>query len=154
MTVGFIFNWDLDEVLLIRKNRPVWQSGLLNGIGGHFEEPDKGDAIECWLREVREECGLVLPYREVVEVGTINVIQNRFDGESPVTVNILAFRQLKPEDRELAHPKTDESIVWLSISGLYGAGMISNLLYLIPFARDFFASNSLLPHSHITLNYK
>ena len=32
--VGFIFNSDMDHVLLINKNRPDWQIGFLNGIGG------------------------------------------------------------------------------------------------------------------------
>lgn len=33
--VGFLF-W-FDQVLLIRKARPAWQRGKLNGIGGHVE---------------------------------------------------------------------------------------------------------------------
>lgn len=52
----FIFNEDLDLVLLIQKNRPEWQKGFFNGIGGKFE---KNETItECTLREIDEECGL------------------------------------------------------------------------------------------------
>jgi hypothetical protein len=34
--VGFAFDTD-GRVALIRKNRPEWQAGRLNGIGGHVE---------------------------------------------------------------------------------------------------------------------
>ena len=35
--LGFVFDLN-DRVLLITKNRPEWQDGLLNGLGGHVEE--------------------------------------------------------------------------------------------------------------------
>ena len=35
--LGFLFSESLQYVALIRKNRPEWQQGKLNGIGGHIE---------------------------------------------------------------------------------------------------------------------
>jgi hypothetical protein len=32
--VGFLFRNNLSEVALIKKDRPAWQAGHLNGIGG------------------------------------------------------------------------------------------------------------------------
>ncbi len=32
--VGFCFNGDMSKVVLIQKNRPAWQVGKLNGVGG------------------------------------------------------------------------------------------------------------------------
>lgn len=32
--VGFCFNSDLSQIILIEKNKPEWQKGYLNGVGG------------------------------------------------------------------------------------------------------------------------
>lgn len=56
-TLGFVFNPERTHVMLIRKTRPQWQAGLLNGIGGKLEE-DESDS-ECMIREFKEETGLL-----------------------------------------------------------------------------------------------
>ena len=54
--LGFMFSADLQEVLLIEKQRPRWQAGLLNGIGGKIEA---GEApLTAMVREFYEESGL------------------------------------------------------------------------------------------------
>lgn len=53
--VGFKFNRDLDQVALIRKLRPEWQRGLLNGVGGKIEPGET--PLEAMVREFREETG-------------------------------------------------------------------------------------------------
>lgn len=53
--VGFMFSDSADRVLLIRKNRPKWQAGLLNGIGGHIEAGE--NPLQAMVREFREETG-------------------------------------------------------------------------------------------------
>jgi 8-oxo-dGTP pyrophosphatase MutT (NUDIX family) len=53
--VGFMRETLTDRVLLIRKNRPAWQAGLLNGPGGKVED---GEApSQAVVREWREEIG-------------------------------------------------------------------------------------------------
>ena len=54
--LGFAFSRDLTRVLLIRKLRPAWQAGRLNGIGGKLEPGET--ALEAMRRECREETGL------------------------------------------------------------------------------------------------
>ena len=56
--LGFLFDiFDRDKVALIRKNRPSWQAGLLNGIGGKLEE---GETYrQAMVREFFEETGNV-----------------------------------------------------------------------------------------------
>ena len=44
------------RVVLIRKNRPEWQAGRLNGVGGHVEPGET--PVEAMRREFREETGL------------------------------------------------------------------------------------------------
>lgn len=53
----FAFNERMD-VALIRKNRPDWQAGLWNGIGGRKEKNES--YIQCAAREFFEETGVKL----------------------------------------------------------------------------------------------
>lgn len=52
-TVGFLINREHDLVALVRKKKPAWQYGLLNGIGGKVEEHETPAA--CMVREFLEE---------------------------------------------------------------------------------------------------
>ena len=54
--VGFMIDHEREHVALIRKNRPAWQEGKLNGIGGKVEPGESFIAAMC--REFREETGL------------------------------------------------------------------------------------------------
>lgn len=54
--LAFIFNNDLTQLLLIKKEKPLNQKNKLNGIGGKVEEGETFyDAI---VREVKEESNL------------------------------------------------------------------------------------------------
>lgn len=53
--LGFAFSPDNKIVALIKKNRPVWQKGKWNGIGGHLENTEIG--LEAMIREFKEETG-------------------------------------------------------------------------------------------------
>lgn len=54
--VGFAFEDTYNKVILIEKNRPDWQKGKYNGVGGHIEEGET--PIEAMVREFKEETGL------------------------------------------------------------------------------------------------
>ena len=56
--VGFAFDENKRRVLLIKKNRPEWQKGKLNGIGGSMEEGET--PLETMIREFREETAVEL----------------------------------------------------------------------------------------------
>lgn len=53
---GFMFSEDKKKVALIIKNRPQWQKGLMNGIGGHVETGEK--PYDAMVREFEEETGV------------------------------------------------------------------------------------------------
>ena len=55
--LGFAFD-NNGRVLLIRKKKPKWQEGLLNGIGGHVEPNEL--PLAAMNRECFEETGLSL----------------------------------------------------------------------------------------------
>jgi 8-oxo-dGTP diphosphatase len=54
--LGFAFNTIGDKVALIRKNKPDWQKGFLNGIGGKIEKDESKRS--AMVREFEEECGI------------------------------------------------------------------------------------------------
>ena len=51
---GFLF-WG-NDVWLIRKNKPDWQRGRINGIGGKIEFGET--PLEAMIREFKEEAGV------------------------------------------------------------------------------------------------
>lgn len=50
---GFLFYEDQNRVVLIRKNKPDWQAGKLNGVGGAIEPGET--PREAMIREWQEE---------------------------------------------------------------------------------------------------
>lgn len=54
--LGFMFDTTTQRVLLIRKCRPAWQAGKLNGVGGKLEAGET--PLEALVREVSEEAAL------------------------------------------------------------------------------------------------
>lgn len=54
--LGLAFDADAENVLLIRKNRPDWQAGKLNGAGGKVEPGET--PLQAMIREFQEETGL------------------------------------------------------------------------------------------------
>lgn len=49
-------NRNFTDVLLVLKDRPPWQAGMLNLVGGKIEEGET--PVEAALRELKEEAGL------------------------------------------------------------------------------------------------
>jgi 8-oxo-dGTP diphosphatase len=65
LVLGLVFSEDLSKVVLIRKNRPKFLAGKLNGIGGHIEGGESHrSAME---REFKEETGVrIIPGWELL----------------------------------------------------------------------------------------
>lgn len=57
-TLGFMFSADLTRVVLIHKNKPAWQHGKLNGVGGKIDLADNS-TCNAMAREFVEETGLL-----------------------------------------------------------------------------------------------
>jgi 8-oxo-dGTP diphosphatase len=55
---GFMFSADRRYVALIRKQKPDWQRGKLNAIGGKIEETDE-NPTDAMVREFKEETGVL-----------------------------------------------------------------------------------------------
>ncbi len=120
--VGFAFSENADSVLLVRKLRPEWQKGFLNGIGGKIEIGETHfDAIN---RECIEETGLSIDW---IYRGIMKGINN--DGKSFVCHIFYAYSQdiFEYEQRE------DETLKIYNPIELDSEQIIMNLNFLIPF---------------------
>jgi 8-oxo-dGTP diphosphatase len=120
MVLGFaILN---RQVLLVRKRRPQWQAGLLNGLGGHVE-PGESD-VEAMVREFREECGVESQphnwYRVCTMVGT------------GWEVVVFASASI---DIGAAQTTTDEEVCVRRTDDL-GLGLCSHVPWLLGMAHD------------------
>lgn len=114
---GFLFRGS--EVCLIRKTKPEWQAGFLNGIGGKIEENES--AHQAMVREFSEEAGVVVPqWRRFahMEFGQGSVTFFASDtSANPISV-------------------TDEIVDWFPVASLHELPVVANLRWLIPLALD------------------
>jgi 8-oxo-dGTP diphosphatase len=114
--IGFLIKDD--KVALIEKNRPEWQKGLLNGIGGHIEPGET--PFQAMVREFEEEAGMRIP-----------------DWEYYCTMKypealVFCFRKFGSDNVEI-RTMTDEFIDWYPLDPL-PEKVIPNLNWLIPLA--------------------
>lgn len=115
---GFLFD-DFGQVVLIRKNRPKWQAGKLNGVGGHVEP---GETFhDCMVREFEEEAGLLVPeWKRFVTMRSL--------------AWVVAFFHATVESLNEVETKTDETIVFADAFNL-PSGTVANVQWLVPMAR-------------------
>jgi len=119
MVVGFLFDRNRRCVLLIKKNRPDWQKGYLNGVGGHVEPGE--DMFEAMKREFLEEVG-------VETDGWKHTV--RWLGKDWL---VDFFYLIDGEAFERATTMTDEEIVRVGIEKWNGSWLLPNLRWMIPF---------------------
>lgn len=117
-TVGFIFTQNQEKVLLILKDRPTWQAGLWNGVGGKLEEHE--NLTECISREVKEETDIFIPKESWKTVGTIHGKNWR----------VTIFTAVVEKESEPIQ-KTTEKPQWHAIATL-PHNIVPNLSTIIP----------------------
>ncbi len=119
--VGFLFSVDRTKVVLIEKNRPEWQKGFLNGIGGKIEPNE--NLLKCMIREFEEETGL-------------QILSWYLFSKLEVGDDIVYF--FRAFNSNINNVKTIESeIVGIyEVSKINELKIIDNLSWLIPMALD------------------
>ena len=122
-TVGFIFNPDFSQVLLVHKNRPDWQVGRLNGCGGKIEANESD--VEAMVRECLEETGLEIATSEWVTSCTT----------SAPDWEVEFFGAVWTGELSAAKTMTDEEIAWYPTAPLPDH-VIVNLRWLVPMAAN------------------
>lgn len=127
--VGLLFSERWYDVLLIRKNRPVWQAGKLNGIGGKIEGSET--PLESMCREFREETGLEInDWSHFMHMGGSN------DDGRGFTVDFFAAMRSLAELHK-AESTTDELVDVYPTAPLSSwHDVIDNLRWIVPLAID------------------
>ncbi len=122
-TLGFIFNENMDKVLLIHKLVPAWQVGKINGLGGKMEEVE--DGLSCIVREIQEESGLITEKESWEFICKMHSLD----------FNIDTFGYIYTGDINDAKSLEAEQIEWFDVNNL-PENVISNLKWLIPLTID------------------
>ncbi len=117
--VGFLFAPERDWVALIKKNRPEWAAGRLNGPGGKVEPGESWEA--AMRREFREETGVDLPEMEWEH--TVTIQSDKFECRFFRSVSDQAYNVLSMTDEAV-------SLVW--VNSMDRANVVPNLRWLIP----------------------
>ena len=115
--LGFAFRDG--EVCLIKKERPDWQKGKLNGIGGKLESCES--PVGAMVREFREETGAETKPQD----------WTYFAVPKNPAYTVHCFFTNAPVQTET---KTDEEVNWFPISGNWKRSSLRNLKWLIPLA--------------------
>lgn len=133
---GFFFDRQLNNVVLIWKNKPKWQEGKLNGVGGKIEEGETPKS--AMMREFQEETGLAI-------AGWLYLIT--ISGED-WSVDFLCSRDVD-DVFEYAETKESEEVAKIPVDSLGDFDYIPNLQWLIPMAINKIEQ----PGEHFAINY-
>ena len=123
---GFLFSPDRQRVLLIRKRRPAWQAGKLNGLGGKVEPGET--PLQAMRREFREEAGV-----NVAEWQEILTLAGPDDAGSGIGWRGHFFRAFG--DLDAPRAVTDEQLERHDVHAL-PRDVIPNLRWMIPLMLD------------------
>lgn len=130
-TAGFAFSKDANNVALIRKNRPAWQAGKLNAIGGHVEPGET--PRQAQVREYYEETGVRSTLDDWTFFGRLN------GGGTGMDAWQVNFYYSTNPRLLCVNTMTDEVVRvydWSDISYFEGYPLMHNLRWLIERARD------------------
>ncbi len=130
-TVGFLFNADRSQVLLIHKLTPAWQRGKVNGLGGKYEEGE--DAATCIARETREEAAIDVPVTGWRHIGSL------FGTEWHVDVLTAQYAGPESDARSLE----EQHVEWFPVNALPPNAM-SNLHWLVPLCLNALQTNDIV----------
>lgn len=129
--IGFAFDLEKNQLLLIEKKRPLWMAGLLNGVGGKIEPHESPE--QAMAREFFEEAN----------VSTLSTdwklfhYEKRFDGPELwffcADIACLMGRTKSMTDERLL-VYTDIEKRMASDETIHGK-LMYNLKFLIPMAR-------------------
>jgi len=124
LSVGFVFSSDGESVLLIKKKRPKFLAGLLNGTGGHADGDET--PVQTVSRETDEETALFIPVSEWVFL---------FDETFGNGVELSYFAAVS-DHLDRARQTTDETIHTLPVSSLSADKMAPGCIEALILARE------------------
>lgn len=149
---GFCFDKILQNVLLIFKNKPEWQKGKLNAIGGKIEENET--PLQAMQREFKEE---TLCYVDAFDWKEFCILQGTdfkvhfFYAHTLYTDSV--FQSLVHVQNVMSSPN-DEHIFSMSVKSATNtsSGILPNLCWLIPMALNCLNGVETCKHFTVTEN--
>jgi 8-oxo-dGTP diphosphatase len=120
--LGFMFSEDRKHVVLIRKNKPAWQAGKLNGVGGKIEQDEL--PLAAMVREFQEETGA--RWEEWRHFASMTNSQ------------FIVYCYVAFASGLYVESKTDEAIIKVSVDDLLTGhfNTINNIKWLVSMAMD------------------
>lgn len=118
---GFLFNDEETLVALVRKNRPPWQAGYLNGVGGKIEPGETPP--QAMVREFEEETG-VGPAAYTSWLHTVTLTGPGF--------RVYFFMTHTNGILDLRFKASSEPVSLFRTRDLHTLHVVPNLLWLIP----------------------
>lgn len=119
---GFLFNEEMNQVVLIKKTHPDWQKDFLNGVGGKIEKGE--NPYMTMKREFEEEAGLTInDWKGFCEISGKDWLCYFFYSTSNLYKNGTKSM-------------TDETIQIVDVNNLFNEPVIENLRWLIPMCLD------------------
>lgn len=127
----FMFDPEFKKVILIRKEKPEWQKGFLNGVGGKVEKNE--DSIhDAMSREFLEETGIETLSNDWTVYATIT-------GPSSKTLipdyRVYFFFTTNEKYNDYVTME-EELVTCINVADLQNHKTIPNLQWLIPMAID------------------
>jgi 8-oxo-dGTP diphosphatase len=134
--VGFLFDPTLSRVVLIRKEKPAWQKGLLNGVGGKVELNESFE--EAMAREFAEETGeWVSHWTKFTEVYIPNHNDPTYDKTDPTHNIILEMFYAVSSQLHRCRSITVEQLEIHNVEDVMNyTDMVPNLRWIIQMARS------------------
>jgi len=137
---GFLFDEKFQYVVLIQKEKPVWQKGLLNGVGGKIED----HTPQC---DVNDPQPTILKRCNCFGEGPHEAMKREFFEETGVTINnwrryaeltgpefSVVFFFANTPNPWAVQTTTNEKVGVYVVSQLKSLHTIPNLQWLIPMA--------------------
>ena len=137
-TLGLIFNSRVNKVVLMEKNRPDWQKGKLNAVGGGIDGEESN--IECMVREAQEETNLLTKPQDWKHVAVLSGPDWKMD------VFGLIY-QGREEDLQTC---TDERVDWFEITKI-PKHVVTNVPWLLYLSLEKLQNNKL---DVVTISYR
>ena len=112
--LGFMFTEDLENVLLIKKLKPKWQSGKLNGVGGKIEDNDSSDEWAMYTEDHDWKKFLVLKGRDW---------------------ECLVYRAISDKAYKYVRMEQEEPVLF-KVKDILASNVLPNVKWIIPMALD------------------
>lgn len=123
--VGIVMDEARTKVVLLRKNRPAWQVGKLNGPGGLIESRRNERPLDAMVREWAEEVeGHAIFYWELVA----ELICEH--------ATVYFYRAFDTAAVNAARTRTDEAVEVVDLADVGKLPVVANMRWLIPLAAD------------------